>query len=139
MSSNTSDKNDFISTPNGGGALNGMGEKFSADLQTGTGNFSIPIALPRGRKGFQPELSLQYSTGNANDILGLGWNLSIPSVTRKTSKGIPVYDGCKDVFVLSGFEDLVETGIESGSRVFQPRTEGIFAKIIFHNNQLNSY
>ena len=54
--------------------------------------YSSLFILPKGRNNFQPELSLQYSTGNGNGILGLGWNLSIPNVTRKTSKGISAYD-----------------------------------------------
>jgi hypothetical protein len=40
-----------INVPQGGGALHGLGEKFSPDLHTGTGNFSIPITLPAGRNG----------------------------------------------------------------------------------------
>ena len=79
----------IISLPKGGGALSGIGEKFSPDLHTGTGNFTIPIALPPGRNGFQPQLNLVYSTGNGNGPFGLGWNLSIPGVSRKTSKGVP--------------------------------------------------
>ena len=34
-------------------------EKFSPDLHTGTGNFSIPIELPAGRNGFAPRLTLE--------------------------------------------------------------------------------
>lgn len=37
---------ELIATPKGGGAFQGIGEKFSPDLCTGTGNFTIPIALP---------------------------------------------------------------------------------------------
>ena len=59
-----------ISLPSGGGALQGIGEKFSADLHTGTGNFTVPIALPPGRNGFQPDLSLAYSTGTATGRSG---------------------------------------------------------------------
>src|SRR5215210_1949414 len=81
-----------ISLPKGGGALQGIGEKFSPDLHTGTGNFTIPIALPPGRNGFQPQLSLVYSTGTGNGPFGLGWGLSLPGVSRKTSKGVPRYN-----------------------------------------------
>jgi len=63
-----------ISLPKGGGALRGLGEKFAPDLQTGTGNFSVPIAFPSGRHGFQPGLSLVYSSGNGNSVFGLGWS-----------------------------------------------------------------
>src|SRR5678809_946120 len=96
-----------ITLPKGGGALAGLGEKFSPDLHTGTGNFTVPIAVPPGRNGFQPQLNLVYSTGNGNGAFGLGWNLSIPGVSRKTSKGVPRYDEDSDVFILSGAEDLV--------------------------------
>ena len=96
-----------LSLPKGGGALQGIGEKFAPDLHTGTGNFTVPIALPPGRNGFQPQLSLVYSTGNGNGPFGLGWSLSIPGVSRKTSDGVPRYDDAQDTFLLSGAEDLV--------------------------------
>jgi hypothetical protein len=107
MSNGSSDQ--VISLPKGGGALQGIGEKFSPDLHTGTGNFTVPITLPPGRNGFQPELSLVYSTGNGNGPFGLGWSLSIPGVGRKASEGIPIYDDSKDTFVLSGAEDPVQS------------------------------
>src|SRR5262245_34404492 len=103
----------IITLPKGGGAQHGLGEKFSPDLHTGTGNFTVPIALPPGRNGFQPQLNLVYSTVNGNGIFGLGWALSIPGVTRKSSKGIPKYRDYdqdlkeRDIFILSGAEDLV--------------------------------
>ncbi|MBV8191105.1 MAG: hypothetical protein JO339_27955, partial [Alphaproteobacteria bacterium] len=65
-----------ISVPQGGGAVQGIGEKFTPDLFTGTGNFTVPIAVPGGRGGFQPQLALTYSTGHGNGPFGLGWQLS---------------------------------------------------------------
>jgi RHS repeat-associated protein len=127
-----------ISLPKGGGAVTGMGEKFSPDLFTGTGNFSVPLAVPAGRNGLQPELTLGYSTGGGNSAFGLGWNLGVPGVMRKTSKGIPRYDDARDVFLLSGAEDLVpiartelvDPGGVLGHKVqYRPRTEGLFARI----------
>jgi hypothetical protein len=81
-----------ISLPKGGGAVKGIGETFQPNLFSGTGNHSIPIALSPGRNGFGPALSLQYSSGNGNGPFGLGWGLSIPGVSRKTSRGIPRYE-----------------------------------------------
>ena len=95
-----------ISLPKGGGAIKGIGETFQPNLFTGTGNFAVPIATSPGRNGFGPQLTLQYSTGNGNGPFGLGWQLSIPRITRKTEKGLPTYTD-EDVFVLSGAEDLV--------------------------------
>ena len=80
-----------VTLPTGGGALNGIGETFSPDLFTGTGNFTVPIELPAGRNGFQPQLFLAYSTGNGSGPFGLGWTISVPEVSRKTLKGIPRY------------------------------------------------
>ena len=126
---------DLISTPKGGGAQKGLGEKFSPDLFTGTGNFTIPLALPPGRNGLQPEINLAFSTGNGNGPFGLGWSLSIPGASRKTSKGIPQYRDSTggpnpDVYILSGAEDLVPVhGAPSGAQRYRPRTEGLFALI----------
>jgi RHS repeat-associated protein len=127
---------EVISTPRGGGALQGIGEKFSPDLYTGTGNFTVPIALPPGRNGFNPQLSLVYSTGNGNGPFGLGWNLSVPGVSRKTSKGVPQYgDDSKDTFILSGAEDLVPVGGFQGVPQYRPRTEGLFARILHYKER----
>ena len=50
----------------------GMWQLISPDLYTGTGNFTVPIALLPGRNGFKPQLNLTYSTGNGNGPFGLG-------------------------------------------------------------------
>src|SRR6476660_9702173 len=98
-----------ISLPKGGGAIRGMGEKFGANPVTGTGSMSVPIASSPGRSGFGPQLSLSYDSGAGNGPFGLGWSLSLPSITRKTDKGLPRYEDANesDVFILSGVEDLV--------------------------------
>jgi Salmonella virulence plasmid 65kDa B protein/FG-GAP-like repeat len=139
MSNKSGVSQQVISLPKGGGAQHGIGEKFAPDLHTGTGNFTVPIALPSGRNGFQPQLSLVYSTGNGNGVFGLGWGLSIPGVSRQTSKGIPRYDDAKDIFILSGAEDLVSVEQQPGVTRYQPRTEGLFAKIFHHRDANNNY
>jgi RHS repeat-associated protein len=139
MSNKSGTSSQIISLPQGGGAQHGIGEKFSPDLHTGTGNFTVPIALPPGRNGFQPQLNLVYSTGNGNGLIGLGWSLSIPGVSRQTSKGIPHYDDVKDTFVLSGAEDLVPVERDAASTRYQPRTEGLFAKILHRQDPGNNY
>jgi RHS repeat-associated protein len=134
-----------LSLPKGGGAIRGIGEKFSTNLTTGTGSLSVPIATSPGRAGFELGLTLGYDSGAGNGPFGIGWHLSTPSVTRKTDKGLPRYVEGEDpdVFVLSGAEDLVPVRVRSGSgtrldvieqggyRVqrYRPRTEGLFARI----------
>lgn len=144
MSSQAASFCQILALPNGGGAQQGLGEMFSLDLHTGTGNFTVPIALPTRRTGLHAQLTLAYSTGNGNGYFGLGWSLSIPGVMRKTSKGIPRYrDDAKDMskmdrFAHSGVEDLIP--IEDPSldplkaTPYHPRTGGLFAKVIHHHN-----
>jgi hypothetical protein len=122
-----------ISLPKGGGAIAGLGESFSPDLATGTGRFSVPIPVPAGRRGLQPELALVHSASNGNSPWGLGWQLSLPGVSRKDSRRVPRYVDSgvdADVFVLAGFEDLVPVAGSYPGRVrYRPRTEGSFARI----------
>lgn len=47
-----------LTLPKGGGAIRGMGEKFSANPVTGTGSMSVPIATSPGRAGFGPQFAL---------------------------------------------------------------------------------
>ena len=105
-----------ITLPKGGGAIRGIGEKFAANPVTGTGSMTVPIAASPGRSGFGPQLSLSYDSGAGNGPFGFGWSLSLPSITRKTDKGLPRYQDAdeSDVFILSGEEDLVPVLIDKG-------------------------
>jgi hypothetical protein len=98
-----------ISLPKGGGAIRGIGEKFAANPITGTASLTVPIYTSPGRSGFGPQLSLSYDSGAGNGPFGFVWSLSVPSITRKTDKGLPRYldEDESDVFVLSGAEDLL--------------------------------
>ena len=131
-----------ISLPKGGGAIRGIGEKFAANPVTGAGSMTVPIAVSPGRSGFAPQLALSYDSGAGNGPFGLGWNLSLPAITRKTDKGLPKYQDAdeSDVFILSGAEDLVPALDGNGSiaevnrdgyriRSYRPRIEGLFARI----------
>jgi Salmonella virulence plasmid 65kDa B protein len=143
MASSSNSPSQIISLPKGG-AQRGLGEKFSRALHTGTRNFTVPIALPPGRNGFQPQLNLVYSTGNGNGPFGLCSSLSIPDITRRTSKGLPRYHDYdkdlkkRDTFILSGTEDLIpisDSSLDpSKATRYRPRTEGLFARIVHHHN-----
>jgi RHS repeat-associated protein len=140
-----------VTLPKGGGAIKGIGEKFAANPVTGTGSMTVPIATSPGRSGFGPQLSLSYDSGAGNGPFGFGWSLSLPSITRKTDKGLPRYEDAteSDVFILSGAEDLVPVLVQkkpgewipeslpdrtvSGKtyaiKRYRPRIEGLFARI----------
>jgi RHS repeat-associated protein len=135
-----------IDLPKGGGAIRGIDEKFSANPVTGTGSLSVTLALSPGRSGFGPKVSLEYDSGSGNGAFGFGWKLSLPSITRRTDKGLPQYRDSieSDIFVLSGAEDLVPVLIAEGGgrphcdeferdgyrvKRYRPRIEGLFARI----------
>jgi RHS repeat-associated protein len=144
-----------IALPKGGGAIKGIDEKFSVNAVNGTAAFSIPLPVSPTR-GASPALSLSYNSGSGNSIFGLGWNLSLPSIKRKTDKGWPQYLDTidSDIFLFSGAEDLVpeykkeidgsfskdnddhyivhEKDSPDGLyliRFYRPRIEGLFARI----------
>lgn len=75
-----------IELPKGGGAIKGIEEKFQVNAVTGTSSFGIPIPLSPSRHGFVPPLGLNYNSGSGNSPFGLGWQLGIPSIARKTEK-----------------------------------------------------
>ena len=97
-----------LSLPRGGGALKNIGDKFEANAFTGSGAFSVPIHVSPARD-LTPSLALGYSTGTGNSPFGIGWALSVPQITRRTDRGLPLYDDARDgdVFILSGAEELV--------------------------------
>jgi hypothetical protein len=111
---------------------------------------SVPIYATPGRSGFGPQLSLSYDSGHGNSPFGFGWSLDLPSITRKTDKGLPQYRDTEesDTFILSGTEDLVPSlvdtesgwirdilpartvyGKQYGIHRYRPRVEGLFSRI----------
>ncbi|KAF2469526.1 SpvB-domain-containing protein [Lindgomyces ingoldianus] len=147
-----------LNLPKGGGAIRGLGETLEVDTATGTASASIPIQTSPARNGAQPDLTLKYNSGNGNGPFGLGWQLDgIPSITRKTNKGLPQYNDTgtdleSDVFILDGAEDLVPVfkrdsqsaivrnndgnpvineSVQNGYivRQYMPRIEGSFIRI----------
>ncbi|UPT86954.1 hypothetical protein HAP41_0000043195 [Bradyrhizobium barranii subsp. apii] len=127
-----------LSLPKGGGALRGIGEKFSVNACTGTGTTAVPLPFLPTRGELQPSLTLSYDSGSGNGSFGAGWQLDIGSISRKTDKGLPKYEDVAptDVFIFSGAEDLVPVlpeNLQSRDgylvRRFRPRVEAGFARI----------
>lgn len=138
-----------VALPKGGGAIRGIGETFAADPMKGTAALSVPIAVSPGRSSFGPSLTLRYDSGAGNGPFGLGWNVALSAITRRTDKGLPQYrdgDG-SDVFTLAGADDLVPLlapgaqgwrsvvemcslyGRRHTVRRYRPRIEGLFAVV----------
>jgi len=138
-----------IEFPKGGGAIKGIEEKFQANAVSGASSFGIPIPFSPSRHEFIPAIGLSYNSGSGNSSFGLGWEINIPTITRKTEKQLPQYkdEEESDTFILSEAEDLIPFLEEphgewikySKQRIdddntyavtrYRPRIEGLFAVI----------
>lgn len=147
-----------INLPKGGGAIKGIDEKFQVNAFSGTSGFSIPIVFSPGRGGYMPGIGLSYNSGSGNSPFGMGWQLGVQSIVRKTDNGLPQYqdDLESDTFMLSGTEDLVPVLQNNGGNwertpvppnafnagftvmLYQPRVEGIFARIEKWTNNITA-
>ena len=96
---------------------------------SGAASFSIPIAVPPGVAGMQPDLSLNYSSHGDNDILGVGWFLSGISIIHRCPKTLVQDDvvggvnlDAEDRFCLDG-QRLVAISGAYGANGTEYRTE----------------
>ena len=126
---------------------------------SGTANLSYPIEIPAGRQGMQPSLALTYSSGGGNGWLGVGWDISIPSITVETRWGVPRYRTAweSEVYVYEGEQlvtkdgtgefrkmahrtnDTASIGRLSGNVRFYPRKDEVFDSIVRHGNGPSDY
>ena len=123
----------------------------------GTANLSYQLEIPAGRQGMQPNLALTYSSSGGNGWLGVGWDISVPSITVETRWGVPRYDHEKEseVYLLNG-EQLVEKDADgnhlpmphrtnqwrdrsSSDTRFYPRADEAFDSIVRHKNATYDY
>jgi hypothetical protein len=100
---------------------------------------------PAGIERFSDsQFSLSYDSGSGNGPFGFGWSLFLPSITRRTDKGLRQYDDAdeSDVYILAGAEDLVPVLQPDGTRHhddttaagytiqrYRPRVDRLFARI----------
>ncbi len=142
----TKSKSNAISTPSielpkGGGAIKGIDEKFSVNAVNGTAGFSISLPFSAAR-GSSPALNLSYSSGAGNDIFGLGWNVSLASIKRKTDKKLPQYlDSIdSDIFLFSEAEDLVPEFSKNPDGNFRKDSDGNYLiGVLWKNPQKCSF
>jgi RHS repeat-associated protein len=69
--------------------LTGQNAAPKVDTQTGALTQKIPLDIPPGRNGLQPNLALVYNSQNTaqDSVVGYGWNLSIPYIQRLNKTG----------------------------------------------------
>lgn len=112
-----------LSLPKGPGSIEGLGESFEPQLNTGTAAYRVKLAVPPGVNRQQPDLALVYNSGYGNSPLGIGWRLNVPSIQRQTDKGLSAYKA-GDIFIHSEAGELVP--LADGT--FRLKIEGPFMK-----------
>lgn len=96
----------------GVGAIEGVGS-----VDGGVASYRIPVALPPGRNGLQPQLSLSYSSRAGNGVLGKGWSLNAgsqisrcPQTRAQDGQAIPVQYLSSDRLCLDGQRLIAVSG-----------------------------
>jgi len=97
----------ILNLPTGPGSISGLGESFSPALNSGTSSQNIPLAVPPGIAGLVPDVSVRYSSGFGNGIVGMGRILNMPYIQRQTDQGLPEYDGT-DTYIDQNGSELVK-------------------------------
>jgi len=126
----------------------------------GTANTSMPLWIPAGRNGMQPNLNLTYNSGGGNGWLGQGWDIPFSSIEVETRWGVPLYSNTKETetYLLDGETLALDTVNNVGKlilkkptyrRDFEPRindsvrfyrrVEGAFQKIMRYGNSPKNY
>jgi RHS repeat-associated protein len=119
---------------------------------TGDARLSYELAVPPGRQGVQPHLALAYSSSGGNGWVGLGWDLSVPSITVDTRWGVPRYLADKETesYLLAGEQltPLAHRGDwqprepdkdRDKGKQFHTRVEGGFQKIVRYGTSPKDY
>ena len=124
------------------GALQG-----SAGVSGGSASYNIPIAVVPGRKGMQPNVSLNYSSRGGNGIAGMGWSLSAGSSVSRCSATVATdgftravqFDASTDRLCLDGQRLMVRGGMTYGSSNAVYGTEiDSFTKVV-QTGDINSH
>lgn len=108
-------------------------------LFTGAATTNVPIVLPPGTRGVQPDLSLSYNSGRGRGNAGVGWSLELSRITRSTKYGTDLVQSwcpAQAVYLLDG-EELVPSlgptesnGLGCDAARYYARTDH-FQKILF--------
>jgi len=104
-----------------------------SDVQMGAASSSIPILVPPGRNGIQPNLALSYSSSNKRSgLLGVGWDLSLGYIQRNSRFGLNYSDNENDNPFIVSMEGASGELVHLGDSCYGLEIEGAFYKFYFN-------
>ena len=118
----------LIKTPKAGGTV--LEESSGFEILSNKGASSFQLSLPDlpSRTGFSPSLSLNYNqfAGDRGDGFGIGWQISIASITISDDLGIPLPGKLttgefRNIYLLGG-EPLIFQGRVNGRLHYKPQS-----------------
>lgn len=106
----------------GGGTVTGSTYGELSVSLTGAAQYNVPIDVPPGLNGVEPEVSLTYNSQSGNGLAGWGWNVSgisvitrIPTTLYHDDEIDPVDFDLNDRFALDGQRLILKSGIYGGN------------------------
>ena len=122
---------------NSDGFVAGRSTGLSGVAPDGASTYTLPIWLPAGRAGIQPELSLGYKSGGKDGVIGLGWHLAGVSVISRCGL-THAQDGrveaisftTDDAFCLDGQRLVAVSGVYGASNTEYRTEQESFSKIV---------
>ena len=123
--------NGVIGGPEGKG--NGVAGAIGGSVDVsglGAATYTIPIDVPQGIGGIQPNLSINYNSQSGNGLLGWGWNLAGVSAITRTGADF-YHDG-----FIKGVDFGHVTGNGSGIFPFGPNTQRVFDRFSLDGQRL---
>nr|VFK24170.1 MAG: RHS repeat-associated core domain-containing protein [Candidatus Kentron sp. MB] len=111
-------------------------------VQQGAAVYTIPIEVPPGVAGMQPDLAITYNSNGRNGLLGVGFSLSGLSVITRCGQTIAqdgqkggVYYDSRDRFCLDGQRLIAIYGTDGGNGTeYRTEIDG-YSKIVSHGQQ----
>jgi len=100
--------NTLVPTETTNGLVVGRTDGSGTVTSDGAAQYTLPLWVPPGRAGIQPDLSLVYNSSGGNGLLGVGWSLTgLSQITR-----------CRKTFLQDGDPQAVHfNGGNNGDRL----------------------
>jgi len=98
----------FVNPPAQTSSVGSISGQFAVS-PTGAASYSIPIEIPLGINGMQPNISLVYNSQIGNGIAGWGWNISGVSMISRVPRN-HYYDGEKTGIIWDNTSPLALDG-----------------------------